>query len=336
MANKKSAFQKAKHEHQKKYTFIITPNTSGRTFSFSISSFWLKNLAFFVGLFAVFAVLITVSYMGLLANYNMSKQDLVTLQSINKDQQVQLYEMNELSKEINDKLVYLNLLETEIKKMLDEDGNLQGLNDAINSLYASSDTQGSGSGNGAYMNYYVSSDDITTFDLSDDFDNMKETLSKLDLTMTEEQTVYEGLHSEVEAVNSYANAYPDFFPLDPNSGWVISDYFGYRTSPRVEFHSGLDLAAPYGTAVYAAAAGTVKICYWYGEYGYCITIEHGYGYTTLYGHLSQILDTAGQKVEKGELIGRVGSTGFSTGNHLHFEVWYNNVKENPLNYISIE
>jgi hypothetical protein len=177
MANKKSAFQKAKHEHQKKYTFIITPNTSGRTFSFSISSFWLKNLAFFVGLFAVFAVLITVSYMGLLANYNMSKQDLVTLQSINKDQQVQLYEMNELSKEINDKLVYLNLLETEIKKMLDEDGNLQGLNDAINSLYASSDTQGSGSGNGAYMNYYVSSDDITTFDLSDDFDNMKETLS---------------------------------------------------------------------------------------------------------------------------------------------------------------
>jgi hypothetical protein len=126
MANKKSAFQKAKHEHLKKYTFIITPNTSGRTFSFSISAFWLKNLAFFVGLFAVFAVLVTVSYMGLLANYNMSKQDLVTLQSINKAQQVQLYEMNELSKEINDKLVYLNLLETEIKKMLEQDETFRG------------------------------------------------------------------------------------------------------------------------------------------------------------------------------------------------------------------
>ncbi len=334
MANKKSAFQKAKHEHKKKYTFIITPNTSGQTFTFSISSFLAKNIIFFVGLFIVCAIMLAVSYVGLLASYNMSKQDLIALQSINKDQQVQLYEMNELSKQINDKLVYLNLLETEIKEMLDNEGSLEGLNESMAQLY-SDDAGASGSSQGAYMNYYISSDDITSFDLSSDIDQIKDKLTKLDLSMTEEQTVYEGLHTEIEEVNSYANAYPDYFPLDPNASYSVSDTFGYRTSPRIGFHAALDLAAPYGTGVYSSAAGTVSVAYWYGDLGYCIIIEHKYGYTTVYGHLSQILVSVGDTVEKGDLIGRVGSTGYSTGNHLHFEVWYNNVKEDPLNYITL-
>ncbi len=97
-------------------------------------------------------------------------------------------------------------------------------------------------------------------------------------------------------------------------GWVsapLDDYPG---------HTGVDFAAPRGTPVYASAEGTVILSRWYGEYGYCVILQHDDGTQTLYAHNSQLLVYPGQRVRQGEMISRIGSTGNSTGNHLHFEI----------------
>lgn len=99
-------------------------------------------------------------------------------------------------------------------------------------------------------------------------------------------------------------------------------------------HQGIDLAAPRGTRVYASDGGTVTFAgYNSGGYGYLVIIDHGNGYVTYYGHNSELAVQAGQDVAQGELVSYVGSTGNSTGNHLHFEVRKNGVPQNPLNYL---
>ncbi len=108
----------------------------------------------------------------------------------------------------------------------------------------------------------------------------------------------------------------------PVTGTITSP-FGWRSNPfggSPEFHQGLDIAAPSGTTVTAAAGGTVIMAQWYGGYGNYILIDHGGHYSTGYGHLSAIYVSSGQSVSRGQAIGAVGSTGQSTGPHLHFEV----------------
>ena len=119
----------------------------------------------------------------------------------------------------------------------------------------------------------------------------------------------------------------------PCSGSITSR-FGYRSSIfGSSYHGGLDIANRYGTPIYAADGGTVIYAGWMSSYGYLVQIDHGNGYVTYYGHNSRLLVSVGQKVYKGQQIAKMGSTGNSTGNHCHFEVRYNGVRKNPLNYL---
>ena len=121
----------------------------------------------------------------------------------------------------------------------------------------------------------------------------------------------------------------------PAVGHGISSPFGYRIHPitgQYKLHTGVDINVGYGTPVYAADGGTVILAGWNGGYGNCIVINHGNGLTTLYGHLSSINVSVGQSVGRGQTIGLVGSTGNSTGPHLHWEVAVNGQRVNPLSY----
>ena len=123
---------------------------------------------------------------------------------------------------------------------------------------------------------------------------------------------------------------PNHWPLE---GGTITSRFGGRRDPVVggrENHPGIDVGADHGTPVYASASGYVQQAEWYYGYGKFIRLSHDYGYETAYGHLSSIAVKPGQYVEKGAFIGRVGSTGYSTGPHLHFEVRKNGKQVNPL------
>lgn len=133
-----------------------------------------------------------------------------------------------------------------------------------------------------------------------------------------------------------ANATGSF--IFPVASYVyISSRFGMRVHPitgEYKTHNGMDIASNMGTAVYAADGGTVVLAEWYGGYGNCIMIDHGNGYKTLYGHLSYIGVSSGQSVSQGETIGQVGSTGNSTGPHLHFEVYRNGSRIDPEQFYS--
>ena len=117
----------------------------------------------------------------------------------------------------------------------------------------------------------------------------------------------------------------------------ITSPFGWRYHPIYQtqkYHSGVDIGASYGATIVAADGGTIITAGSVSGYGNCVVINHGNGITTLYGHMSSIAVSVGQKVSKGQTIGYVGSTGNSTGPHLHWEVTVNGVRQNPLNYAS--
>ncbi|SKA73034.1 M23 family metallopeptidase [Desulfobaculum bizertense] len=121
----------------------------------------------------------------------------------------------------------------------------------------------------------------------------------------------------------------------PTQGWISSP-FGARTSPFTtarEFHKGIDISAPIGTPIYATARGTVTLARREGGYGLCLMVDHGAGIKTRYAHMHSFVVKRGQKVSRGELIGYVGSTGRSTGPHLHYEVRLNGVPVNPMRYV---
>ena len=118
----------------------------------------------------------------------------------------------------------------------------------------------------------------------------------------------------------------------PVSG-IISSRFGARSSIRSSAHTGLDIATSTGTPVSAAASGTVTFAGWKGSYGYLMVITHSNGVQTYYGHCSKLYFSAGDTVSQGQTIAAVGSTGNSTGPHLHFEIRVNGVAYNPQNYV---
>ena len=141
-------------------------------------------------------------------------------------------------------------------------------------------------------------------------------------------------------------------PTDPpapttppaSEGWIrpcsyvyVSSPFGQRESPTAgasTYHQGIDLAAPEGTPIRAVRSGTVTAARYGSSGGYQVVINHGDGYSSAYLHMTHYIVGAGQKVTQGQVIGYVGSTGISTGNHLHLEILYNGKRVNPAAYIS--
>jgi len=130
---------------------------------------------------------------------------------------------------------------------------------------------------------------------------------------------------------------PAIMPINQKDlAHAVTSGFGWRTHPiykTQEFHPGMDFAAEQGTPIYATGDGVVERADNLAQgYGNHVVINHGFGYQTLYGHMSRIKVKAGQKILRGELIGYVGSTGLSTAPHVHYEVIKNNEKVNPINF----
>ncbi len=142
------------------------------------------------------------------------------------------------------------------------------------------------------------------------------------------------LHKEADKAHKYLSR----IPLGPPVWGRITSRYGYRLDPftrRPEFHDGVDMKAPWGTPVRATAEGKVIYAGWKAGFGRTVVIRHAYGYRTLYGHMSKIKVRAGKWVRSGDIIGYVGSTGRSTGPHVHYEVWRYSKKENPLKYMYV-
>lgn len=187
----------------------------------------------------------------------------------------------------------------------------------------------------------------------EEFNNMMDDAEaeaeKLQQEIAKKEEEYNNAKKEEELANR---------PPDPNYGpserpgsnvidgvrWYIPTRYTYLSSPygwRVHpvygdwrFHSGVDLAAPGGTPIYATRAGVVTIATYSSSAGYYVTVNHGDGFSSSYMHMTHYIVSPGQQVAAGQIIGYVGSTGTSTGNHLHFSLYFNGSTVNPANYIS--
>jgi len=168
--------------------------------------------------------------------------------------------------------------------------------------------------------------------------NIKNDIKELESLLREtikEETELEFFLEAAAKVNLSTN-FDGSFTL-PLKGYRISSNYGWRTHPifkRRKHHNGIDLAAPYGTPITAAGAGVVIYAGRKGGYGNMVMINHGKGYATVYAHMSSILVSNGQEVMEEQPIGKVGSTGISTGNHLHFEIRVNGKHHNPKEFLS--
>ncbi len=147
---------------------------------------------------------------------------------------------------------------------------------------------------------------------------------------------YDELFNLVKNKEQQIAGTPAIQPISNKNLTRVASGFGWRTDPFYhisELHPGIDFTAPMGTPIYATADGVVKSSEFNaGGYGNCVVLNHGFGYQTLYGHMSKLGCRTGQKVKRGDLIGYVGSTGKSTGPHVHYEVIKNGDKIDPINY----
>lgn len=146
----------------------------------------------------------------------------------------------------------------------------------------------------------------------------------------------------VTAVSDYLKQQKDRHVAMPK-GWPVAgrvtSQFGYREDPKVggrEFHAGMDISVPKGTPIMATADGVISYAGWSSGNGNLVAIEHGAGFTTLYAHNSEIKVAVGERIKRGSVIALAGSTGYSTGPHLHYEVWVDGKAVNPRDFLGEE
>ena len=147
------------------------------------------------------------------------------------------------------------------------------------------------------------------------------------------ETRLQSVRGDVERYQALGRATPSIWPA---FGW-LTDGFGRRTDPFTGDHGqhqGLDIAADKGEPVYATADGVVQAASYVNEFGNLVVVSHDFGLTTRYGHLSRFVVASGQRVSRGDVVGYIGSTGRSTGPHLHYEVWANGAPIDPLRLLT--
>jgi len=157
------------------------------------------------------------------------------------------------------------------------------------------------------------------------FTRIKNVVSKIEVNIQE-------LDQFLLDKDSILNSTPTILPAN---GWITS-YYGHRISPHKgikKMHEGIDVGAPYGTPILAPADGVVTYSGNKAGFGKFVQIDHGYGLETIYAHSQKLIAKKGNKVKRGDLIARVGSTGYSTGPHLHYEVRVNGIAVDPLYFV---
>ncbi|MBU3662609.1 MAG: M23 family metallopeptidase [Bacteroidetes bacterium] len=177
--------------------------------------------------------------------------------------------------------------------------------------------------------------DLDGFNNSEELIALSQKIAHLSSLVDAQIKSFDELTEMAKNKTDYLAAIPAIQPISNKDLTRMASGYGYRIHPIFKthkFHSGIDFTAPKGTPIYATGNGTVTTAENGNGYGNHIVINHGYGYSSLYAHMSKMVCKPGKKVKRGELIGYVGSTGTSTAPHVHYEVIKGERKVNPINY----
>jgi murein DD-endopeptidase MepM/ murein hydrolase activator NlpD len=293
-------------------TLMIVPGQAGSIRRFHVPKLWLRRATLGGVGFAIALLALSIDYVRVRAN--LYELDRLRVETAEQREQIQQYA--EKMEAISTKLGRIDGFERKLRIIT----NL----DPADPL----PLPGIGGTDGEML----SADDVGWMSRNKRHEVMKEGLETLAGAMDAQDESLQGLIHHLEDQSARLVHTPS---IAPTHGWITSQ-FGYRMSPYTgerEFHKGLDIAGRMGTPIYAAADGQVIYATQKKSLGYAVKIRHGYGIETVYGHMQETLVKAGDTVKRGQQIGLMGSTGRSTGPHVHYAVLVNGKGVNPRNYI---
>jgi murein DD-endopeptidase MepM/ murein hydrolase activator NlpD len=331
---------------KKTFTFLIVSDRKGTTKRISLSSAWLKSAAALFTIAVVISAACAVDYVGLLAQSIENRR----LRSENDQLKTQFQVVEGKLNSLEGSLERVKGFVTKLKMITNVEGEDQSLRLAIGPLPRVGPSFGDRQPSSVApltgeMESELAKDAV--FFEKPPLDELQGELAvegqrdyaslavRIDQSVQDttlrEQSILE-LWESLSERQSLLSATPRVKPV---KGWFTSK-FGYRVSPftgRPVMHNGLDIAASPGAPIMAPADGVVSFAGYDSGYGKLVSIDHGYGVITRFGHTSQLFVEVGQKVKLGDVIAAVGNTGRSTGPHLHYEVRVNNIPVDPSNYV---
>jgi len=296
------------------YTLIVVPSDGKTVKKISLSAKSLLRFAAFIGVVLLVAGFLAYDYI----NIQREKFELARLRSQTKEQKAQIEGLVAKVDQFSTKMEELRQIDKKIRIIANlenrkDKGQLLGIGGPV-------DTENR-------INARLNGDNKA---LIDSIDKNVEQLSK---DADSQERSFTELLEFLKKQKSIKAATPSIWPV---MGWITSG-FGTRTSPFTgarEFHTGIDIATRAGNPIKAPADGVVAEAGYQSGMGNSIKIDHGHGLSSWYGHLSRMTVVQGSSVKRGDVIGYVGSSGRSTGSHLHYGVYINNVAVNPKRYLN--
>ena len=310
----KKAFKKRKSNHS---TFMYIPESESKIVSIRMPNWLPKAMAFSLVLLLIVTSSLLYMTNSLNDKYNKSKQVISSLATINTAQK------GEIEKLQNDTIQIHQQLEENIKA-LDQIKEIVGIKKSTEAkeenkkaLPATTDTS-------------KASSDGSLQQIA----QIKTSYIELSRQLISQRQLIDSSMTSVKKQVAYLNAKPSIRPVNSR----ITANYGTRKNPFTnrgsEFHPGIDFAGDTGNPIKATGDGVVIFAGWQSGYGNVVIISHGYGITTLYGHNSKLLVEKGDKIKRAQIISKMGSTGRSTGSHLHYEVRVNGKLVNPAAYLN--
>ncbi len=306
---------KAKKTEKKYLSIVLVPHSSSHVKVFKFTSFYAKIIVCVLILTSVFVA--GGLYISKMLDENKAlKQNIDDLYSTNTQQRKLIdVKTDEVAKLKEDSAIFNEIVNDKIEEFTNSFNQIT--DDYIEERSTKTDRSG----------------DRTETGFTNDMRGLKDTLDGLSMLYSRSSDAPIGDLSSAEAkIEAFMGTVPTLWPASGR----LTDEFGYRSDPftrRKKFHAGIDIGANYGVKIKAAASGKVIFAEYTAGTGRTVKISHARGITTVYGHASSILVEKGQTVEKGDVIAKVGSSGRSTGPHLHFEVLLYGTAVDPLKYL---
>lgn len=290
---------------KQKLTFMMIPNDTKKIKQYVFSYKTIASVLMMIVLISSILTFFTTRFFYVSQDYKKINRQYITMIKENSAQKAKIDYFASKSEEIENRIAKLKELENQITKAIDPKAVEKEASPVV-----------SRSSERDLFMPEVDEADIKFVD---------------ELLISQEKNI-DALFDNIQGKITALEKIPNFMPTDGR----LASPFGERIHPvtkKVDFHSGIDLANNTGTNIYSSASGIVLFSEVNGTYGNMILISHGNGYSTVYAHLSKQLVKTGDQVKKGDLIGKMGSTGRSTGPHLHFEIRENGTPINPYNIL---
>lgn len=305
--------QTPKNTDKREYTLMFVPHNGQKVRSIHIPIIAIKYTISLLCLIIVIMVGSFVEYRHTLSIAGTQKAELDVFRQDNGDQVSQIEQLAKAAAVLQADMDRLNSLDAEIRLIINND-------DAAKTSRA------------GFVRPSVNYNGQGGPTMQPNINNIKDLVNDLQWAVKVREQSLAKLKQALLAKHARMDATPSIWPT---SGDVTSR-FGWRSGPfggGSDYHPGIDIANSSGTTIVATANGVVIQSEWYGGYGNMIQIDHGNGITTLYGHNDQIIVHAGEMVKKGQTIAYMGSTGYSTGPHTHYEVRVNGTATNPASFL---